>query len=157
MSDATDASGQTRPTRADSKTTGVAVADHDGMAWMTWLSGIGLATAVVLALIGGLPVDVPMPTHRFGWVEPSCGLTRGSTAVVRGDFSTAWQYNPLSFVVIAFGVIGLARAAVGVLTGRWLNAGIRPTKRTWIALAIPLVAFWAYQQTNADFIINSRS
>ena len=114
---------------------------------MTWLSAMGLATAVVLALIGGVPVDIPMPTHRFGWVEPSCGLTRGSTAVVRGDFSTAWKYNPLSFVAIAFGVIGVARAALGVSTARWVNVRIRPTKRMWwFALAVPFVAFWVYQQ-----------
>jgi hypothetical protein len=157
MSDVADPSGQDGSTPPDAKSAVVAVGDHDGMAWMTWLSAIGLVTAVVLALIGGLPVDMPMPTHRFGWVEPSCGLTRGSTAVVRGDFSIAWQYNPLSFVVIGFGVIGVARTAVGVLTGRWVNVRFRPTKRMWLALAVPLVAFWAYQQTNADFIINSRA
>jgi hypothetical protein len=157
MSEGVEAAGERGRSRAGAKLALIGVGEHDEMTWMTWLSGIGLATAVVLALIGGLPVDVPMPTHRFGWVEPSCGLTRGSTAVMRGDFSTAWRYNPLSFVVIAFGVAGCIRTVVGVLTGRWINVRVPPTRRSWLALIAPLVAFWAYQQTNADYIINSRS
>lgn len=157
MSDASESSSQSRSTQPDAGSRAVAVGNRDAMAWMTWLSAIGLATAAVLALIGGLPVDIPMPTHRFGWVEPSCGLTRGSTAVVRGDISTAWRYNPLSFAVVTFGIFGVARAVVGTVTGRWVNVRIRPSKRTLVGLVVALVAFWAYQQTNADFIINSRA
>lgn len=126
------------------------------MRWWTVLSAAGLAAAVVLAVIGGFPADLPMPTHAVGWVEPSCGLTRGSTAIARGDFSVAWHYNPASFLVMAFGVAGLARAALGWFTGRWVNLRLRPSAVAWLALGVVLVAFWLYQQTNADFIIDSR-
>lgn len=120
------------------------------------LSGAGVLAAGVLAVIGGFPVDVPMPTHAVGWVEPTCGLTRGSTAVARGDFGIAWRYNPASFAVMAFGVAGLARTALGTSTGRWLNIRLRPSLRGWIIVGFSLAVFWLYQQTNAEFIINSR-
>ena len=111
MSDGTESVLRSEPAPARRRVVEIGLSDHDHMTWMTWVCALGLGTALVLALIGGLPVDLPMPTHRFGWVEPSCGLTRGSTAIVRGDFSTAWRYNPLSFLVVTFGLVGLARAA----------------------------------------------
>lgn len=133
----------------------VSAEDRDPMRWWTWLSVGGLATAAVLALIGGFPFDTPMPTHTFGWVEPTCGLTRGSTAIVRGDLALAWRYNPASFAVIAFGATGIIRASFGALTGRWLHISLWPRKTGWILLAAAFVALWAYQQSNAEFIINS--
>lgn len=136
---------------------GASVENHDTMRWWTWLSLVGLAVAVVLALIGGFPLDTPMPTHSFGWVEPTCGLTRGSTAIARGDLGLAWRYNPASFAVIAFGLAGIARFAVGAVTGRWLRLSIRPRRAGWILLSFGFVALWAYQQSNAEFIIHSRA
>lgn len=135
----------------------VSVEDHDTMRWWTWLSVGGLVAAVALALIGGFPFDTPMPTHSFGWVEPTCGLTRGSTAIARGDLALAWRYNPASFAVIAFGLAGIVRAAAGAGSGRWLRLSIRPRAAGWVMLAVGFVALWAYQQSNAEFIIHSRA
>jgi hypothetical protein len=126
------------------------------MRWLTTLSLAGVATAIVLALIGGLPFDIPMPTHSFGWVEPSCGLTRGSTAIARGDFATAWQYNPAAFVIMSLGVAGILRTIVGSATGRWINMTWRPGKTALVIGILVLIGWWAYQQTNAEFIIHSR-
>jgi len=136
---------------------GASIETYDTMRWWTWLSLVGLAVAVVLALIGGFPFDMPMPTHSFGWVEPTCGLTRGSTAIARGDLGLAWRYNPASFAVIAFGLAGIVRAGVGAATGRWLRVSIRPRPAGWVLLAVIFAALWAYQQTNAAFIIESRA
>lgn len=136
---------------------GASVEDHDTMRWWSWLSLVGLGAAVVLALIEGFPFDTPMPTHSFGWVEPTCGLTRGSTALVRGDPGLAWRYNPASFAVVAFGIAGITRFAVGTVTGRWLRLAIRPRRSGWILLVFGFVALWAYQQSNAEFIIHSRA
>lgn len=30
----------------------------------------------LLAVVGGMPFDLPMPTHGIGLVTPTCGLTR---------------------------------------------------------------------------------
>lgn len=134
----------------------VSVGDHDGMRWVSWLCGTGLTVTAVLVLIGGFPLDTPMPTHGFGLVEPTCGLTRGSTAIARGDLSLAWQYNPASFLVMAFGAAGLIRLIVGAVTHRWVDVSIRPNRAGWVALVAAFAALWIYQQTNAEFIINSR-
>ena len=124
--------------------------------WVTYASFGGLLLAALLALIGGLPVDIPMPTHVAGWVEPTCGLTRGSTAIVRGDFALAWRYNPASFLVVAAGIAGLLRWTRGRLTGRWINVAIRWNALAWSVIGILVLALWAYQQQRANFIINAR-
>jgi len=136
---------------------GVSVEDRDAMRWWTGLSITGLAAAVLLAVIGGFPFDTPMPTHSFGWVEPTCGLTRGSTSIARGDLALAWQYNPASFAVVAFGLAGIIRVAVGMVSGRWIRVSIRLRAAGWVVLAAGFVALWAHQQSNATFIIHSRA
>lgn len=128
----------------------------DTMRWVTYLTVGGVFAAIVLAVIGGFPLDTPMPTHSFGWVEPTCGLTRGSTAIARGDFATAWHYNPASFLVMGFGLAGLVRTAVGVTTHRWANVKMTWSRAGWLVVGVAFFALWAYQQTNADFIINAR-
>lgn len=144
-----------RPPESTSATS-LAVEDTDRMRWVTRLTLAGVIAAVVLAVIGGFPFDTPMPTHAFGWVEPTCGLTRGSTAIARGDFATAWHYNPASFLVMGFGLLGIARTIAGFTTHRWVNVAYRPGRLTWTLAAVAFFGLWAYQQTNADFIINAR-
>jgi hypothetical protein len=135
----------------------VSVGDRDEVRWFTVVSVGGLVAAAVLAIIGGLPFDLPMPTHAVGWVTPTCGLTRGSTALVRGDLGLAWRYNPASFAVVLFGVLGLVRAGVGRLGGRWINVRLPPS-RSWLVVgALFVVVLWAHQMSNAPFIIESRS
>ena len=128
------------------------------MRWLTVLALGGGVTAVTLAIVGGFPFDMPMPTHAVGWVEPTCGLTRGTTAAARGDLALAWRYNPLSLVLVALGFAGVVRAAARLATGRWVNLRIpRPSSVGWAVLVVALVAFTLYQQSNADFIIRSRA
>lgn len=135
-----------------------AVEPIDRMRWLTALAVVGGLAAGILALVGGFPFDTPMPTHEFGWVEPTCGLTRGATAAARGELGLAWRYNPMSLVLAALGVTGAVRGAVGLITGRWMSLRIRrPSIVGWAVLALAVVAFTLYQQSNADFIIHSRA
>jgi hypothetical protein len=134
----------------------VTVDERDTMRWWSRLSVGGLAAALVLAVVGGLPLRIPMPTHVFGVVEPSCGLTRGATAIARGDLALAWRYNPASFAVIAFGIAGITRILIGVRTGRWFRVVVRFRWVGALVLIAATLALWAYQQTNADFVINAR-
>lgn len=131
--------------------------DQDEMRWWTWIALGGLVSALVLALIGGFPFDTPMPTHSVGWVDPTCGLTRGSTAIARGDFALAWRYNPAAFLVMAFGLAGLVRAIAGLAGGVWLNVSVRLRRLGWGLVVAGMVALTLYQQSNAEFIINSRA
>lgn len=128
----------------------------DANRWITGLSLGGLVIAALLALVGGMPFDLPMPTHRIGLVTPTCGLTRGSTALVRGDAALAWRYNPASLAVIAFGILGLARAAIGFATKRWLNLSVRLSPTVWIVLGVLFALLWVHQQGNAEFVMNAR-
>jgi hypothetical protein len=138
----------------------VGVVGEDRHRFWTASSAAILIGAAALAVLGGSPVDLPMPTHVIGWVTPTCGLTRGSTAIVRGDLALGWSYNPASFLVAATVAVGLGRAVTGCLTGRWITLQARLAPKA-VALtsvvAIGLLAvLWVHQQANADFIINSR-
>lgn len=115
-----------------------------------------MAAGVALVLNGGFPLDMPMPTHSFGWVEPTCGLTRGSTALLRGDLGLAWRYNPASFIAVGGAIAWLARSTVGLVTRRWLNVRVRPTPAIWVGAAAAFSILWFVQQSNAEFIITSR-
>lgn len=73
----------------------ISFADTDEMRWLTRTVAIGSGMAVVLALTGGMPFALPMPTHAIGLVDPTCGLTRASIAMARGDLVSAWRFNPV--------------------------------------------------------------
>ena len=46
---------------------------------------------------------IPCLFYRItGTPCPGCGMTRSCVALVQGDFTAAWHYHPLSFVLIAF-------------------------------------------------------
>ena len=130
--------------------------DHDEMRWMTVLTGIGLGAAAVLAVIGNAPFDLPRPTHAVGWVTPTCGLTRGATALARGDVALAWDFNPASLLVPLFALVGVARAAWGWATGRWLTVRVRPGRLGWAAIVVAVVLLAWNQQANADFVMHAR-
>lgn len=150
--------GESAGARQHSQAVGlrIGVADSDSVPWLTWMSGFGLAAAALFAVFGGLPFDLPMPTHRVGVVTPTCGLTRGSTAVIRGDFDLAWRYNPASFLVIGGGVLTLARGMAGSISRRWVTVGLPHSRIVWTLLGVAIIGFWLHQQTNADFVITSR-
>lgn len=132
------------------------ISTTDSNRWITALALGGLTAATILSVAGGTPFDLPMPTHAIGLVTPTCGLTRGSTALVGGDAALAWRYNPASVVVVAFGVFGLARAVVGFTTKRWLDISVRLTTTARFVLVIAFVVLWIYQQGNAEFVMNAR-
>ncbi len=134
----------------------IRISGSDTAPWLTLVSACGLVAAVLLAAVGGLPFDIPMPTYRFGVVTPTCGLTRGSTAIARGDFALAWQYNPASFLVIGVGAIGLARSIIGLTTRQWVTVNCTRSRIVWVLIGVSIIAFWLYQQSNADFVMTSR-
>lgn len=130
--------------------------DVDRHSWLSIVSVVGLCGGVLLVAIGGTPFDMPMPTHAVGWVTPTCGLTRGSTALLRGDIGLAWRYNPVSLLVVSLGVIGLVRLTYGRSTSRWLNVKFRVTAPVMGLLVVAFGLLWWVQQSNAAFIISAR-
>lgn len=130
---------------------------EDENRWVTSTVIGSMLFVVVLVVIGGSPIDLPMPTHAFGWVEPTCGLTRGSTALLRGDLGLAWKYNPASFLLVGGAFVWIVRTVVGWSTRCWLNLTVRPTTLSVAVIAIGSGLLWRVQQSNAEFIIASRA
>lgn len=134
----------------------VTVDRRDQMRWLTVVTGITIGVALLSAALGHIPYTLPMPSHVVGAVCPTCGLTRGTVAIVNGHFGLAFRYNPLSFVVPVIVVAAVVRAIAGALgRGSWLNVHFRPTRLALAAIAIGLVGLWIYQQSHAGFIMGS--
>jgi len=116
------------------------------------LAAAGLLAAVLLAVVGLPPVDLHGPLHRLGIMDPLCGMTRGTVAVLHGRLRQAWTYNPASPLLVASALLALGRWLFGRLTGRWLDATLRRTPLT-VGLAAALVlALWVNQQAHAALL-----
>ncbi|MBI2706639.1 MAG: DUF2752 domain-containing protein, partial [Actinobacteria bacterium] len=118
------------------------VGRDDAMKAMTGLAFGGLTVAALLAVFGMPPGQILMPTWSIGVVTPTCGLTRASTAFARGDFVTAWAFNPAAFAVFAWAAAMVARWFVGTIRGTWLNVQVHPTRLGWWILIILFAALW---------------
>jgi hypothetical protein len=112
----------------------------------------GLLAAGVLAVVGLPPVDLHGPLHRLGIMDPLCGMTRGTVAVLHGQLGLAVADNPASPLLLAGGVLALGRWLVGRLTGRWLDATVRRTPRTVGIAAAAVLALWVNQQAHAALL-----
>jgi Protein of unknown function (DUF2752) len=116
------------------------------------MAGVAVAIGLVLRV---LPRDVDVVhtfEHGLGFMAPTCGLTRGGLALLRGDLATAWSYNPAIFLVALLAAALGARFATGVATGRWLtlrvNAGF---VGRLVGLAL-ITVLWLNQQAHFAFL-----
>jgi hypothetical protein len=126
---------------------------RDRWSLVTVGAAASLVAAVILAVVGVPRTSLMQPLYSLGVVLPGCGLTRGMVALVSGDLSTAWAYNPAAFAVMAVALAAMLRAAVGVVSGRWVHARVRPSPAV-IALATAAVALlWLRQQASADLLM----
>lgn len=128
--------------------------------WATWtrLAFTGVAAALTMALIGLPPVDLHGPLHQLGIMDPLCGGTRAVRLAAMGDWSKSWRYNPVG-VPLAVGGAGLVlRAAVGSLTGRWVEIHVRLTpvwrRARWLVMAALIVALEVDQQLHATLLLS---
>jgi hypothetical protein len=116
------------------------------------LATAGLLTAGVLAVVGLPPVDLHGPLHRLGVMDPLCGMTRGTVALLRGRLGQAWAYNPASSLLVAGAALTLGRGLVGRLTGRWLDATLERTPLTAGIILALVLALWVNQQAHAALL-----
>ena len=116
------------------------------------LAAAGLLAAGVLAVVGLPPVDLHGPLHRLGIMDPLCGMTRGTVAVLHAQLGQAVAYNPASPLLVVGAVLAVSRWLVGKLTGRWVDATLRPTPITWAVAAVVVLALWVHQQTHAALL-----
>jgi hypothetical protein len=116
------------------------------------LAAAGLLAAVLLAVVGLPPVDLHGPLHRLGIMDPLCGMTRGTVALLRGQPGRAVAYNPASPLLVAGAGLTLGRWLVGRLTGWWLNATLQRTPLTMGIIAAMVLALWVNQQAHAALL-----
>lgn len=124
--------------------------------WLTWAGLAGAGAAVIMAVAGLPPVDLHGVLHHFGIMDPACGGTRAARLAARGQWSAAWNYNPLGIAAVAAAAVVTVRAAVGFVSGRWLDVVIVWTPRRrgaaiWVAVVL-LVALEIRQQLRADLL-----
>lgn len=124
------------------------------------LSLLGLGTAVVagsLAVFGLPKYSFHGPLHAMGIMDPLCGGTRAIRLAMRGDFVGSWTYNPAGVIVAIAAVLLVARLAVGLVSGRWLNAEWSPSRgqrRLLLAiLIVVLVLLQIRQQSIAESLM----
>jgi hypothetical protein len=119
------------------------------------LALVGVAATAGLALFGLPPIDVHPLLHRLGVMDPMCGMTRGVQAVGRGQWRTAWAYNPASFVVVAVLVASVVRRLGGDFTGQWLDVRIRARGKVLLVSVVLLVLLEVNQQAHAALLMRS--
>jgi hypothetical protein len=116
------------------------------------LAAAGLLAVGMLAVVGPPPVDLHGPLHHLGIMDPLCGMTRGTVAVLHGQLSRAVAYNPASPLLVAGALLALGRWLVGRLTGRWLEVALRRTPLTLGSAAALVLALWINQQAHAALL-----
>ena len=67
-------------------------------------------------------------------------MTRGVAATTQGNLGQAFAYNPASVPFVTGLVLGVVRAAIGMLTGRWVHFRPLPTRLGWASLAVAVAA-----------------
>jgi hypothetical protein len=73
-------------------------------------------------------VRLPLCAFRAlsGLPCPGCGLTRSLTAILRGDLTSAWHWNPFGFLALP---VLLTAAVFAVGPSRWI-AALTPALRS---------------------------
>lgn len=117
------------------------------------LFGITVVGAGCTFAVFGLPA-LPLhgPLHYAGVMGPLCGMTRATTALLRGDVGVALAYNPAAPLVLVSSVALAARALAGRVTGMWWNWEGRMSRRALVLLLLGALALAVRQQLHAPLL-----
>lgn len=122
--------------------------DRDEHRLVFLMTGVVIFVGLVLRVLPRELDVVHTFEHGLGFMAPTCGLTRGGLALLRGDLATAWRYNPAIFPVALLAAALFVRFASGVVTGRWLTLRVHSgSAGRLLGLAI-IVALWLNQQAH---------
>ena len=95
----------------------------------------GAAMLGVAAVRPLIPVELvpPCPLRTITGIPcPMCGMTRGVTALVHGDFAHALLMNPASYLAVALAVLLLVQwRAKRVVIPVWVIIGVLAVMWTW--------------------------
>ncbi|MGY1948679.1 DUF2752 domain-containing protein [Nocardia asiatica] len=129
-------------------------AGGDRLKWLTLSALAFLVGAAALRVVGVPSVDLHGPTHFLGLMDPFCGGTRATYLLLTGDASESLRYNPGVLVLAVVVGLAMARGAVGVLTGHWIQFAVRPGvgRALRILAVVTVLGLWVRQQINADLL-----
>lgn len=111
---------------------------------------------IVVGIIALIYSDIPDPeNHRTlclfhnitGYPCPGCGVGRGIIFILKGYFTKALWMNPLSFLVLLFGVVSVVWIWYDIIKGKETYLPMLKTgwgKKTQTALFIVLIANWVW-------------
>lgn len=120
----------------------LSVAILAGMAVLRW-GGAGLVGAVA---------SHPLSQQVFGIPCPFCGMTRGTSAVLRGEWQQALYLNSASFAVIAcaflLASVWIVEACLGRRWTRFARFTSALLRRPFLLLGL-LGLFWIFHLTSA--------
>lgn len=143
--------------RGSAQTVQITLTGRDTHFVITATAIFGLVATAILAAAGLPGANIHGLAHFVGVMDPACGLTRGMYHAGRGEFSTAWQYNPASLPLLAGAAIVAVRAAIGLITHRWVTVRLGGRLR-WALFVLGFVAFvllWVNQQAHAALLIQT--
>ena len=117
--------------------------------WPCWavliacLWGGLVAAAICLARATGREVILCPLKLLTGLPCPTCGLTRGTLALLSGHVLKAWALNPLAFSAAA---VYLAVVGIRIVLGRAVRLELAPSNRrvAWVVAAVLVGANWTY-------------
>ena len=112
-----------------------------------WVSLAG-TSAYLYFFEPGKTVAFPVCPFRAltGLNCPGCGTTRGLHQLLHGNVIAAFEFNPLTMLlvpVLVFSLISFTRSAI---TGRPLPQFQIPTKYVWLCVVVVL-GFWVFRNT----------
>jgi hypothetical protein len=114
------------------KRLGISGATSLGAREVRLLGGAMLAAAAVRPLI---PVETvpPCPLRTVTGIPcPMCGMTRGVTAIVHGDFAHALLMNPASYLAVALAIVLLVQWRMKrVVIPVWVIVTLLAVMWTW--------------------------
>ncbi len=114
--------------------------NSDAHKLITMAGMCALIAAALMARLGLPPIDLHGPLHQIGIMDPLCGGTRAARFVALGQWQKAWQYNPLSIMVVGAAAAIMLRTLGGILTHRWLTFSFSwSAKRTRVATSVVLL------------------
>jgi len=114
-------------------------------AWPRWSVAAVVAWLGLVWLIHLVAPGVVLCTLRrhTGLPCPTCGLTRGVTAILRGHVVHGLAYNPL-FLVVLVVITALLGARLLLARAPRLELGRRERRMAWALGGLLLLANWAY-------------
>ena len=103
-------------------------------------------SGLLYLLLQPLPEDHQQQTlclfHRISGLPcPACGTGRGIICILHGEFTKAWMFNPLCFVVLILSIIVFGRMMIDLVKNQFtlLRAMKKPISFKYMVVPLILV------------------